>query len=81
MMFRADCESKIPLLWHKAIDLSLRQIDFGGSLSNVVSTLNKLAAGMVKFGEDKESSGFLGAIGLGKRSHLSTKSVQLPYTL
>lgn len=65
----------MPLLWHKAVDLSIRQIDFGGSQSNVITMLNKLATGMMKFGEDKESSGFLGAIGLGKRSHLSTRSV------
>ena len=50
-----------------------RQIDYGSEHKPLLALLNKFVPALVLLGEDKASAGLLGAIGLGKRSTLSTR--------
>lgn len=71
--FSAETESKLLLWWHKALDLILRQVDYGRDPTTCVGLLKKLMHKIQGFGEDRASAGLLGAIGLGKKSTLSEK--------
>lgn len=73
--FSAENESKLLLWWQKIFELGLRQIDFGGDQRPVVRALLTLVSSLITLGEDKSSTGFLGAIGLGRKSALSLRSV------
>lgn len=66
-------EYKLLLLWEKALGLLVRQAKLQGSSSDLVNNFSTLAQMFVKIGEDKASEGFLGAIGLGKKSPYSIK--------
>ncbi|XP_070546998.1 ectopic P granules protein 5 homolog isoform X2 [Ptychodera flava] len=66
-------ESKLILWWAKAAELCLRQVDYGAPHHYVIRTINNLAPALNVLGEDKDSSGLLGAIGLGRRSNLSLR--------
>ena len=70
-VFRPTEEHKIFLIWEKAINLLLRQIQFGGNTSSVVTHFTTLANLLQRFGEDKATEGLLGAIGLGRKSSYS----------
>jgi hypothetical protein len=60
---RKENEYKITLFWHKIFQLSLRRADFSGSpLNEVAKQLSFLATNLHQLGEDKDSSGLLGAI-------------------
>ena len=72
-IFRVDNEAKLCLWWGKVIELVLRQIDFGADQNEVTLSLMSFIPSLITFGEDKTSSGILGAIGLGRRSQLSLK--------
>ena len=62
------------LLWHKILQLAVRQVYYGtGPLNDLAKQLSFLASSLHSLGEDKASSGLLGAIGLGKKSQLSVK--------
>ncbi|XP_077996830.1 ectopic P granules protein 5 homolog [Glandiceps talaboti] len=69
----ADSESKLLLWWAKVIELCLRQVNFGAPHQYVIRTINNIAPALNTLGEDKTSSGLLGAIGLGRRSNLSLR--------
>ncbi|XP_060080983.1 ectopic P granules protein 5 homolog [Ylistrum balloti] len=69
----AENESKLMLLCFKLLDLVLRQLDFGTKHAYCIKTLNAFVSALHQMGEDRASTGILGAIGLGKRSTLSTK--------
>src|SRR6218665_531938 len=71
--FSAENESKLLLWWQKIFELGLRQIDFGGDQRPVVRAVLTLVSSLITLGEDKSSTGFLGAIGLGRRSALSPR--------
>lgn len=71
--FSAENESKLLLWWQKIFELGLRQIDFGGDPRPVVKALLILVSSLITLGEDKSSTGFLGAIGLGRKSALSLR--------
>lgn len=72
--FRREFEAKLSLLWHKILQLSVRQVYYGtGPLNDLAKQLSFLASSLHSQGEDKASSGLLGAIGLGKKSQLSVK--------
>ena len=53
--------------------LLLRQCRYQGSSPDLINSFSNLVQMMVKFGEDKTSEGFLGAIGLGKKSQYTIK--------
>ena len=61
------------LLWEKVIGLLLRQCRYKGSSPDLINSFSNFVQMMVKFGEDKTSEGFLGAIGLGKKSQYTIK--------
>ena len=67
----ASSESKLVLWWFKIIELCLRQIDFGAEHRRVLKVLLAIIPALTSLGEDKSSTGLLGAIGLGRRSPLS----------
>ena len=71
--FSAENEHKLFLLWSKLLELSLRQADLGGPLNEVKHKLTAVAQALWTLGDDKDSSGLLGAIGLGKKSTLSRR--------
>lgn len=68
---RQENESKLLLLWHKTLELILRQLDYGGNHVAIIKMLSTLVTSLHLCGEDRASGGILGAIGLGKRSALS----------
>ena len=57
------------------LELLIRQIDFGGDQRPVLKSLLAFIPVLSTLGEDKSSGGILGAIGLGKKSTLSARSV------
>jgi hypothetical protein len=66
-------EAKLVLWWSKAFELILRQLDFSGDCRGCVQALLKLIPALNSLGEDRASSGLMGAIGLGRKSQLSVK--------
>ncbi|CAH1788011.1 unnamed protein product [Owenia fusiformis] len=66
-------ESKLFLWWGKVLELLMRQLDFGEDPRSVIRALYNFVPALVTLGEDKASTGLLGAIGLGRRSTLSFK--------
>lgn len=73
-------EAKLFLWWHKALNLSVEQLQpqAGHSeLSGVVMGLLRLQTRLIQLGEERINSGILGAIGLGKRSPVSNRYDQM----
>ncbi|XP_022694122.1 ectopic P granules protein 5 homolog isoform X2 [Varroa jacobsoni] len=68
-----EAEPKILLLWDKLLVLSIRQLEYGGDVRIVFRHLQRFVGSLLQAGEDKVSSGLLGAIGFGRRSPLSIK--------
>ncbi|XP_047237311.1 ectopic P granules protein 5 homolog [Girardinichthys multiradiatus] len=69
-------EAKLFLWWHKALNLSVEQLQpqaGNTEVSGVVMGLLRLQNRLLQLGEDRLNSGLLGAIGLGKRSPVSNK--------
>ncbi|XP_057687965.1 ectopic P granules protein 5 homolog [Corythoichthys intestinalis] len=69
-------EAKLFLWWHKALNLSVEQLQPQASLSElsgVVSGLLRFQSRLLQLGEERLNSGLLGAIGLGKKSPVSNK--------
>ncbi|XP_019722467.1 ectopic P granules protein 5 homolog [Hippocampus comes] len=69
-------EAKLFLWWHKALNLSLEQLQPQaglGELSGVVAGLLRFQSRLLQLGEERLNSGLLGAIGLGKKSPVSNK--------
>eukprot|EP00057_Strongylocentrotus_purpuratus_P029333 XP_011683807.1 PREDICTED: ectopic P granules protein 5 homolog [Strongylocentrotus purpuratus] len=64
-------EYKVLLWWYKAMELTVRMINFGAPESNLSRSLNNLAPAIMALGEDRRSAGILGALGFGKHSQLS----------
>ncbi|XP_071788389.1 ectopic P granules protein 5 homolog isoform X2 [Asterias amurensis] len=64
-------EAKVFLWWHKALQMTLHQVEFGAPHWTLSRSLNNLIPSMVTQGEDRSSSGILGAIGFGRQSDLS----------
>ncbi|XP_069141683.1 ectopic P granules protein 5 homolog isoform X3 [Argopecten irradians] len=69
----AENESKLMLLCFKFLELVLQQLDFGNKHANCIKSLNAFVTSLHQLGEDRASTGILGAIGLGKRSTLSIR--------
>lgn len=72
---RAENEYKLFLWWSRLLELAVRQADLGGPLNEVRHKLSAFSQTLWTLGEDKDSSGLLGAIGLGRRSQLSHRFV------
>lgn len=71
---RREFETKVTLLWHKILELSVRQVYYAsGPLQDLTKQLSFLASYLHSLGEDKSSAGLLGAIGFGKKSQLSVQ--------
>ncbi|XP_061134077.1 ectopic P granules protein 5 homolog [Syngnathus typhle] len=69
-------EAKLFLWWHKALNLSLEQLQpqaGHGELPGVVTGLLRLQSRLLQLGEERLNSGLLWAIGLGKKSPVSNK--------
>lgn len=69
-------EAKLFLWWHKALNLSVEQLQpQAGNTegSGVIMGLVRLQTRLLQLGEERLNSGLLGAIGLGKRSPVSNK--------
>ncbi|KAM4617086.1 ectopic P granules protein 5 homolog [Polymixia lowei] len=69
-------EAKLFLWWHKAMNLSVEQLQpqaGQGELPGVVLGLLRLQTRLSQLGEERLNSGLLGAIGLGKRSPVSNR--------
>lgn len=66
-----ESESKLLLWWHKLLELILRQLDYGTTMTTCVGLLRRYIHALHLQGEDKTTVGLLGAIGLGKKSKLS----------
>ncbi|XP_034026058.1 ectopic P granules protein 5 homolog [Thalassophryne amazonica] len=69
-------EAKLFLWWHKAVNLSVEQLQPQAGhieVSGVVMGLLRLQTRLLQLGEERLNSGLLGAIGLGKRSPVSNK--------
>nr|XP_014350649.1 PREDICTED: ectopic P granules protein 5 homolog [Latimeria chalumnae] len=71
----AKGEAKLFLWWHKALQLTLVQVEQSDAspLDMVIRTLLSLQARQSQLAEERLSSGILGAIGLGKKSPLSNR--------
>ncbi|PWA19596.1 hypothetical protein CCH79_00006951, partial [Gambusia affinis] len=71
-------EAKLFLWWHKALNLSVEQLQpQAGNTEGpgVIMGLVRLQTRLLQLGEERLNSGLLGAIGLGKRSPVSNKMV------
>ncbi|KAG7481387.1 hypothetical protein MATL_G00066210 [Megalops atlanticus] len=68
-------EAKLFLWWHKALQLVLVQVEQGDvcGLEPLVLSLLSLQARLAQLGEERLNSGILGAIGLGRKSPLSSR--------
>ncbi|XP_050032007.2 ectopic P granules protein 5 homolog [Dermacentor andersoni] len=66
-------EPKLLLLWSKLLILSVRQLDFGSHPEAVHNLLVKFCSTLGTLGEDRDTSGLLGALGMGRRSAVSTR--------
>ena len=75
MYYSEEDEAKLLLWWMEWSFLWLRQLDFGSSPLPLITAAQQLVASLHQLGEDRSSAGFLGVIGLGKRSQLSPRYV------
>ncbi|XP_077646243.1 ectopic P granules protein 5 homolog [Lonchura striata] len=68
-------EAKLFLWWHKAIQLSLVQLEQDDPIliESVIRTLLSIQARQSQLAEERLTSGILGAIGLGRKSPLSPR--------
>nr|XP_010304906.1 PREDICTED: ectopic P granules protein 5 homolog [Balearica regulorum gibbericeps] len=68
-------EAKLFLWWHKAMQLSLVQMEQDDTIlmESVIRTLLSIQGRQSQLAEERLSSGILGAIGLGRRSPLSPR--------
>ncbi|KAM3867836.1 ectopic P granules protein 5 homolog [Diretmus argenteus] len=69
-------EAKLFLWWHKALSLSVEQLQpqaGQGEVYGVVLGLLRLQTRLSQLGEERLNSGLLGAIGLGKKSPVSNR--------
>lgn len=76
-------EAKLFLWWHKALNLSAEQLQPQSGqteVSGVVMGLQRLGTRLLQLGEERQNSGLLGAIGLGKRSPLSNRYSHLDWS-
>uniref|UniRef100_A0A3P9IPL1 Ectopic P-granules autophagy protein 5 homolog (C. elegans) n=1 Tax=Oryzias latipes TaxID=8090 RepID=A0A3P9IPL1_ORYLA len=68
-------EAKLFLWWHKALSISVEQLQPQAGqteVSGVIMGLMRLQSRLLQLGEERLNSGLLSAIGLGKRSPVST---------
>nr|XP_050045901.1 ectopic P granules protein 5 homolog [Dermacentor andersoni] len=68
-----ESEPKLLLLWAKLLALSFRQLDFGSSPQAVDNLLANVCSTLSILGEDRDTGGLLGALGMGRRSTVSLR--------
>lgn len=68
-----ESEPKLLLLWAKLLALSFRQLDFGSSPQAIDNLLANLCSTLGVLGEDRDTGGLLGALGMGRRSTVSLR--------
>lgn len=68
-------EAKLFLWWHKVLELLQIQVDQEDTceLDTLILTLMAFQNRLAQLGEERLNSGILGAIGLGKKSPLSSR--------
>ncbi|XP_028402357.1 ectopic P granules protein 5 homolog [Dendronephthya gigantea] len=66
-----DTESKIILLWYKILQLLVRQVDYEVNLRDLSQQVDFLIPYITHAGEDRDTTGLLGVIGLGRKSTLT----------
>ncbi|BFZ08146.1 hypothetical protein BsWGS_11185 [Bradybaena similaris] len=67
-------EAKLILWWHLLLRLSIRQVQYQAkSLTGTINILSRFTNHLNQLAQDRTGKGFLGAIGLGRRSPLSVK--------
>lgn len=72
--FSDTTESKIPLLWGRALLLAQRQCEFSEDYEVAVNCMKQLVSSLFSFAEDKSwGSAFLGAIGIRRQPAVSNK--------
>ncbi|XP_041348486.1 ectopic P granules protein 5 homolog isoform X2 [Gigantopelta aegis] len=69
----SENEGKLLLWWHQFLHLLLKQLRENGSKFIFTKQLNHFVTVLHSLGEDRASSGLLGAIGFGKKSQLSCR--------
>ncbi|CAG5121709.1 unnamed protein product, partial [Candidula unifasciata] len=67
-------EAKLILWWHLLLRLSVRQVQFQAkSFTGTINILSRFTNHLNQLAQERTGRGFLGAIGLGRRSPLSVK--------
>ena len=66
-------EPKLLLWLSKILELSLRQLDYGSDIPHVARLIGEVSTALASLGEDKATTGILGAIGLGRKSQLDIR--------
>lgn len=74
--FRESFESKLPLLWAKALELIYRQCQYSENMTVAVRALKALARALLTVADDAgQGWGILGAIGLRKGSQITIRLI------
>lgn len=63
------------LLWYKILQLIVRQVNYDVNLRDLSQQVDFLIPYIVHVGEDRDTTGLLGVIGLGRKSPLSPRFV------
>jgi hypothetical protein len=63
------------LLWYKILQLFVRQVKHGGNMRDLGQQVDFLIPFIAHAGEDRDTTGLLGVIGLGRKSALSARFV------
>ena len=61
------------LLWYKILQLIVRQVNYEASLRDLSQQVDFIIPYIVHVGEDRDTTGLLGVIGLGRKSPLSAR--------
>ena len=73
-----DTESKVILLWYKILQLLVRQVNYNVNLRDLGQQVDFLIPYISHAGEDRDTTGLLGVIGLGRKSPLTARYVHTP---
>ncbi len=63
------------LLWYKILQLLVRQINYSANLRDIGQQVDFLIPYIAHAGEDRDTTGLLGVIGLGRKSPLTPRLV------
>ena len=72
-----ETESKVILLWYKILQLLVRQLNYDANLRELGQQVDFLIPYIAHAGEDRDTTGLLGVIGLGRKSPLTPRYVSI----